>query len=663
MTARLALDSDSHQQLPSKRPRLLDTTNMTNADSPTAQRSPGLKRTRSGEGAAAAAAAAARAAGALGRSGLVDRTQYIRLLEQALSSLGFADVATQLERASGIASQPAEVNHLQRAVLAGDWAAATQLVRQLDLGTQALQEAQFLILEQAFLEALQAGNSSAALSCLRDQLTPLGVHPHRLHRLAACLMSGRHAAAELAGAELAADAELSWREADAPPCDARQRLLRRLQTVVPPELMLPERRLEDLVEQALQAQIQACRYHNSPGARPSLLKDYSCGTEQIPTCTTQVLLDHSDEVWHLQFSHDGRMLASCGKDQTAIIWEVQRSRHSSGRSGGGGSGGDGGGGGSGSAGESGGSPGGPSSSPGGGSGGRPGGVGSGGAGVGSIVVKWHVLRGHSGPIAFICWSPDDTKLATCGQDALRLWDTASGKCLSVFRHHKEPVTCAAWFPDGQKLVTGSHDKQLCIVSLDGTVERQWRIQRIQEVLVAKGGRYILATTCERKVRVYDLQEDTESYIPEAEPLISMSLSRDGRYLLVNLTSNSMHLWDCGEAPGELRMPAMPCAAYNGASDKQSRFVVRSCLGGLDDRFVLTGSEECRVYVYHRATGERLLSLEGHSGTVNSVAWNPADPHMFASASDDKSIHIWQTPPHPAAAGAGSGGEALQAATQ
>jgi hypothetical protein len=37
-------------------------------------------------------------------------------------------------------------------------------------------------------------------------------------------------------------------------------------------------------------------------------------------------------------------------------------------------------------------------------------------------------------------------------------------------------------------------------------------------------------------------------------------------------------------------------------------VVRSCLGGLDDRFVLTGSEECRVYVYHRHTGGGLAAV-------------------------------------------------------
>ena len=65
--------------------------------------------------------------------------------------------------------------------------------------------------------------------------------------------------------------------------------------------------------------------------------------------------------------------------------------------------------------------------------------------------------------------------------------------------------------------------------------------------------------------MYDLQTNTESHIPEAETLISMSASRDGRFLLVNLASNRQHLWDLGGAPGELRVPALPCATYKGAS--------------------------------------------------------------------------------------------------
>lgn len=125
-------------------------------------------------------------------------------------------------------------------------------------------------------------------------------------------------------------------------------MLQPMQAVIPPSLMLPENRLEELVEQvwiaralsmlcictlaawrllsgalasgvavrvallarivlhalkshralrphslplqALVAQMSNCRFHNAPDARPSLLFDYSCGTEQLPTCTTQARL-------------------------------------------------------------------------------------------------------------------------------------------------------------------------------------------------------------------------------------------------------------------------------------------------------------------------------------------------------------------------------------
>ena len=65
-----------------------------------------------------------------------------------------------------------------------------------------------------------------------------------------------------------------------------QRCLR--QEVVSPDMMIPEGRLQSLVEQALDRQLERCLFHNVRKPMVSLLSDYQCGREQIPSVVYQV---------------------------------------------------------------------------------------------------------------------------------------------------------------------------------------------------------------------------------------------------------------------------------------------------------------------------------------------------------------------------------------
>ena len=77
----------------------------------------------------------------------------MRLLEQALSDLGFHEAAAQLQQESGIALEPPTVERLRTAVKQGAFDKAVSLVAQLQLGSGAqTQHAQFLLLEQKYLE-------------------------------------------------------------------------------------------------------------------------------------------------------------------------------------------------------------------------------------------------------------------------------------------------------------------------------------------------------------------------------------------------------------------------------------------------------------------------------------------------------------------------------
>lgn len=109
---------------------------------------------------------------------------------------------------------------------------------------------------------------------------------------------------------------------------------------IPSSTLLPSRRLETLVLQALEFQKSHCLFHNMQDETLSLFEDHLCSPyvsyhlplalrllalsyrDRLPRNSAHVLTAHTDEVWFVQFSHNGKFLASASKDKTAIIWSL-----------------------------------------------------------------------------------------------------------------------------------------------------------------------------------------------------------------------------------------------------------------------------------------------------------------------------------------------------
>lgn len=93
---------------------------------------------------------------------------------------------------------------------------------------------------------------------------------------------------------------------------------------IPPSTMIPQRRLSSLLRQAHNYQRAKCLYANSSSnsSQLSLFADRPCDKTIFPRLTTAILEVHNDEVWNIEFSHDGKFLASASKDKTVIIWRI-----------------------------------------------------------------------------------------------------------------------------------------------------------------------------------------------------------------------------------------------------------------------------------------------------------------------------------------------------
>lgn len=536
-----------------------------------------------------------------------------RLLLDALQSLGHTTAAEALQRESGVTLHRPQAAALRAGVLSGHWQQADDALDELsprDGDADAHLAARWLLRRQKLVEVAQTGDLAAALALLRTDLAPLPVPAAALHATAAvllCTSPGQlaHALKEADRSWGVLTAAAAGQETATEGVDqARAQVLARITRLLSPADVVPERRLEALLEQALLAQVQGCLFHNAPlhAARPSLLRDYSCGAEHLPTVCCSVLRSHSDEVWHLAFSPGpGTRLATGCKDGTACVWRLQGSAQ----------------------------------------------------GLGAVCEL--SLVGHTGAVTHLSWAPHGALLLTCSSDrTARVWDTHTGACLHILAKHSDTVTSGAW-ESPSCVYTAGNDKKIIAWDLspvsDGVPRERacWRVPRVNDMAFSPDGTLLAAVCAEKRVRLWWPASGREHWLAESEPMTSLCLSAQGRFLLLHMQSQELHLWDLApqQQPGGTGLPASrtlptaPVAKFRpGHVQSAGRYIVRATLGGVDQHFVASGSEDSQVYIWHRQRGDLLAVLPGHTSVVNAVQWNASQPGLLASASDDRTVRLW-----------------------
>ena len=117
----------------------------------------------------------------------------------------------------------------------------------------------------------------------------------------------------------------------------------------------------------------------------------------------RTLTGHSDSVFSVAVSPDGKYLASGLADETVIIWDAKSGQR----------------------------------------------------------IK--TLEGHSNSVYSVCWSLDGKYLASgSGDYTVIIWDANSGQKLKTLEGHYKSVLSVSWSPDGKYLASGSGDKTLII---------------------------------------------------------------------------------------------------------------------------------------------------------------------------------------------------------
>jgi|GEM_PF-1479490 len=268
----------------------------------------------------------------------------------------------------------------------------------------------------------------------------------------------------------------------------------------------------------------------------------------------------------------------------------------------------------------------------------------------------------------------DGKYAVTGRDdkLIRIWDISTGKLIRTLKGHTRRLTCVAVTPDGKHIVSGSEDKTLKVWEFaTGKVLQTLKghLKSVKCLAVSPDGKQIVSGGYNDNVKQWELASGNliRSIGSQKRTIESVAISPDGKMilsgsndgLLVNssdtgrqigmfkrtndqfaffnivITPDSQHVVSGGSHP----------TVWDLSSGKAVRFLeghggtIFSLALSSNGKQLIAGSTDHRLYVWDFESANLVQTLKGHTDRIDLVAILP-DGNQAISGSYDKSLRLW-----------------------
>jgi WD40 repeat protein len=243
------------------------------------------------------------------------------------------------------------------------------------------------------------------------------------------------------------------------------------------------------------------------------------------------------------------------------------------------------------------------------------------------------LNGHTDKVFAVAWSPDGKEIASGSFDGtVKIWDAQSGQELRTLDGHTGGIRSVAWSPDNLHLATAGQDLAIKIwdarsgraVSSQNGISAWGITWRPDGRLVAfAGGDGILL--CNPDGRAFKVLKSSDA------DFFCLAWSPDGQRLACSQYAGvplAVKVWNANnyQLSLNLALSTGDVVAFRGVAwSSNSQFIASSTQGGV-------------VKVWDANKIRLVLTLTGHNGPVNSVAWS--SDGRLASGSSDHTVKIW-----------------------